>query len=80
MIFTAGGVKSCYGKVMSRPALEWLESHGVYAAYSTLADNIINREGTGLCPMESAVLGISDNEEAIGTLKSKLNELKSLTN
>lgn len=79
MIFTAGGVKSCYGKVMSKPALEWLESHGVDATYSTLTDNIINREGTGMCPMESAVLGINDNEEAIAALKAKLMELRSST-
>ena len=79
MIFTAGGVKSCYGKVMSKPALEWLLNHGVEATYSALSDNIINREGTGLCPMESAVLGINDNKEAIDTLKDKLTELKSPT-
>jgi len=79
VIFTAGGVTACWGKIMSRPAFEWLQSHGVEVSYSTLTENIINREGTGLCPMESAVLDIADDTKAVAILCEKITELRALS-
>ncbi len=37
---------------MSRKALELLDREGVKAGYETLVDNIINRAGTDICPVE----------------------------
>lgn len=46
------GVKQVHADVMSEPALALLTAHGVTAGYGQLVDHIINRAGTGWCPME----------------------------
>lgn len=47
-----GGINRVYADVMSEPALELLQKHGVSAEYDQLVNHIINRAGTGWCPME----------------------------
>ncbi len=54
------GVRSLHASVVSRPALEVLYAHGIETTYETLTDAIINRQGTGFCPAESAVLDVTD--------------------
>ena len=76
MIFTLGKVKSCYGHIMSRKALNWLNDHNIEASYNTLSDNITNRKGDGICPMEETVADIDDEATAIELLKAKVEELK----
>ena len=47
-----GGAKQVFADVMSEPALALLHAHGITAGYGQLVDHIINRDGTGWCPME----------------------------
>lgn len=47
-----GGVVEVYADVISRPALALLESAGVAVSFGSLTDNIINRAGTDICPVE----------------------------
>ncbi len=47
-----GGVSQVHADVMSEPALDLLQTHGVVAEYGQLVDHIINRAGDGWCPME----------------------------
>ena len=51
-LMVAGGVKSLYTDVISRPALALLSQSGIEVEYSQLVDNIINRTGTDICPVE----------------------------
>jgi hypothetical protein len=37
-----------------------------------LTENIINRSGTGLCPMEEAVKDIDDLKEALAAIQAKV--------
>ncbi len=76
MIFTAGGVKACYGETMSRSALEWFAKQGIIATYSTLTESISNRKGTGMCPMENTVKDINNPTSAIIALEEKLKNIK----
>lgn len=76
MIFTLAGVSGCYGKTMSREALNRLNKYNIKASYSTLSENIINRKGDGICPMESAVMDIDDEEKAVVVLKETIEKLK----
>lgn len=48
-----GGVESIYGDVISKPALELLSTVNVRVSYSDCVPNIINRSGTGICPVET---------------------------
>jgi len=76
MVFSAGGVKECYGHVMSAEALSWLSAHGIKASYGTLTQSIQNRKGDGTCPMEATVADINDEKTAITLLKYKVEELR----
>lgn len=69
-------VKAVYASVMSEPARQVLDEHGIHAEYDTLAEHIINRKGDGLCPFEKAVLDINDPEIAYGVILKKLQEMR----
>jgi hypothetical protein len=69
------GINEVYAAVISRPALDVLLSHGIKTEYGILADNIINRSGDGICPIESAVLGTYDPHEAYSAIVKKLQEI-----
>ena len=64
-LFIIAGVCEVHAGVMSLGAKKLLEDHGVFASADTFCSMIINRKGDGPCPMESAVRGIDDPEEAI---------------
>lgn len=76
MLFVKAGIVSVYAGVMSIPGRDYLEAHGIHALYSELTEKIINRKGDGLCPMESAVLHISDAEEGYTALVKRAAELR----
>ncbi|MGI6348902.1 MAG: DUF1893 domain-containing protein [Eubacteriaceae bacterium] len=76
MIFALGGVTEVYGEVMSMPALAFLAQAGIKATCGQFVNAIENREGTGTCPMEMAVMDIDNAEEAYPALKAKIAELK----
>lgn len=69
------GVRSLYASVISRPALELLESAHIKIEYGTLTDNIINRAGDGICPFEAAVLDISTPEDAYAAILEKMRSM-----
>lgn len=48
-----GGVERVYAAVLSRPAAQLFSASGVDMEYGSLVDNIINRAGTGICPVEA---------------------------
>ena len=68
-----GGVQHVYADVMSEPALALLQAHGVKAEYGQLVDHIINRAGTGWCPMEQLSRDIDDPATIIQKVKAFFN-------
>ena len=66
------GVSEVYAQVMSRPAADVLNAHGIHVEAGLFTDGIINRKGTGPCPFESAVLHIQDPSEALKTIRHKI--------
>lgn len=69
------GVKEVYARVMSRPAAEVLEAAGIAASWGQLVDGIINRQGTGPCPFEAAVMEIHDAPEALAAIRRKMEQM-----
>lgn len=69
-------VREVYAAVISRGALEVLEAGGISVCYDTLTDGIINRAGTGPCPMESATKDISDPALAPEAIRRTLEKLR----
>ena len=68
-------VSELWANVISEPALDLLQQYGIACEYGTLAAAIINRTGDGCCPMEEAVRGIDDMDEALIALKKRQREL-----
>ncbi len=66
------GFKAVYGIVMSERALPVLERAGIEYGYSELVPQIINRDKSGICPMEVTVADCDDYEEAYLLLNNKL--------
>lgn len=69
------GVKTVYAPLMSVPARETLQAHGIEALADTVVPAIRNRTNTGFCPMESSVWDISDPLEAKAALEKKIFEM-----
>lgn len=69
-------VDALYAQILSKPALRVLEEAGIHTEYGQIVDAIINRTGTGFCPMESAVLDIDDPLEALAAVEKKLEQLR----
>ena len=67
-----GDVKAVWADVMSQPALALLQAHGVKADCGQLVDHIINRAGTGWCPMEQLSRDIDDPADIIQKIKEFL--------
>lgn len=72
LLYAKMGLSAVYAEVLSVPAEEILKKHGIYYEYKTLTQNIINRRGDGICPMEQAVEKISDPDEAYKVLSAKI--------
>lgn len=64
-LMIAGNVKAVHADVISHPALEFLASSDIEVRYGMAVDNIINRRGDGICPVESLCLPCSDAVECI---------------
>lgn len=69
------GAKAVYASVISKSALEVLRENGICVEYGSLAENIINRQGDGICPFEAAVLEVRDSEAAYREIRRKMDEL-----
>ncbi|MCD7727192.1 MAG: DUF1893 domain-containing protein [Ruminococcus sp.] len=67
-----------YADVLSEGAISVFEKYKISCYCSQPTDNILNRQNTGLCPMEQAVLEIDDPDVAFEAIKLKLSELSDM--
>ena len=70
------GVKEVYARVMSYPAQEVLQAHGIAASADTYVPSIINRAGTGPCPFEAAVMEIQNADTALVAIREKRRQMQ----
>lgn len=70
------GVKAVHSRVMSGAAARVLEENGIAASQDALVENIINRQGTGICPFEETVWEIRDPQEALAAIRCKMEQMK----
>lgn len=76
MLYILMGIQSLYAGVLSKEAEDALKQAGIEVYCDELVPRIQNRTKTGYCPMEEAVLGIIDPEEALVAIKKKLESLR----
>ena len=75
MLFVKAGITAVYARTVSRAGLAYLKAHGIPCSYDTLTANMINREGTDICPMEKTVLDVDDHETGYALLLEKWRSL-----
>lgn len=68
-----GGVVSIYADVISKPALELLNSVSIPVSYGVVVPNIINRAGTGVCPVETICSECESAAECLPLIENFLN-------
>lgn len=73
------GVREVYAPVMSEAAIYTLARNGIQPFCDVLAKSIRNRDNTGMCPMESAVEAITEPQQALEAIQTKLMQIKSRT-
>lgn len=64
-------VGEVYAGVMSEGAVDVFSKYGIRSGYGVSAKEIMNREGTGICPMEQAVKGIDIPEQALEAVRNQ---------
>lgn len=79
MLYVMLGVKEVYAEVLSRAGAEVFAKYKIACEYGELTEQIINRNGDGICPMEKAVQEIDDPALGLKAIKNKL-ALLSMTN
>ncbi len=75
-----GGVKAVYADVISKPALELLAAAPIHVYYGTCVPNIINRAGTGFCPVETLCKDCDTASECIPLIENFVNQLNDTCN
>ena len=68
-------MKAVHARIMSRSAARVLQENGIEAKWDTLVENIINRQGTGICPFEEAVWEIHDPQNALTAIRCKMEQM-----
>lgn len=76
LLMAEAGIIAVYAPVMSKAGIAELEKNQIHAEYDQEADQILNMDQTGICPMEQCVREISDPDQAVKALQKKMMELK----
>ena len=75
LLYVRLGISELYTDVVSTHALAVLRENGIDTSFTVETEAIRNRRGDGFCPMESAVMDISDPEEALTSIYATLRAL-----
>lgn len=76
-LMVLGKVSSVYAEVISRPALDLLRRADIDTQYGQLVENIINRTGKGVCPLESRLMPYDKAEACFPEIQKFLIEMNS---
>ncbi len=68
-LMVKGGVQRVYADVISQSALDLLRNAGVDVSYSDVVAHIINRAGTGMCPVEQRCLPLSEIDDMVAAIR-----------
>lgn len=75
MLYVLLNIKEIYAPVISKVAYHFLNEHNIEVQFENLVDRIVNRDKTGFCPIEEAVMDIEDVTKALEAIKIKLRQL-----
>lgn len=70
-----GKIGTLHTGIISKPALKVLKDNNIIVTYERLVDNIKNRSGDGLCPVESLSKDIESPQDIILPVKGFLTKI-----
>ncbi len=70
-----GGVSAIHAEVISTEALKLIRNSGIICTFAAEVVHIINRAGTGICPVEQRCLACATAEECLPQIKSFIDKL-----
>jgi hypothetical protein len=73
-------IQRIYTPIISSLALDAAKHYNVKCQASKIVPYIINREGNGMCPIESSVVNILDLDEALLNIELAINRLMNTYN
>ena len=79
-LMALGKVKEVYADIISEPALKLLNQEGIRTTYGKQVPHIINRAGTGMCPVETRCMLCNTPSECLAEIKAFLEEMKAKKN
>lgn len=74
-LMALGGVKEVYADVISRPALALLGDYDIPVTCIRTVPNIINRAGTGICPVEQLCSQCNTAAECLPLIENFINRI-----
>ena len=74
-LMALAGIKEYYTNVISKDALSIFENKGIKGKYGELVAQINNRDGSGRCPLESALDGHLDSEDILTRISEFVNSI-----
>lgn len=75
-LMSLGGVRQVYADVISAAALKLLRDNGVEVGFTDEVPNIINRAGTGICPVEELCKHCATAAECLPLIADFLTKMK----
>ncbi|WP_195977023.1 DUF1893 domain-containing protein [Alistipes onderdonkii] len=75
-LMVLGGVEGLFADVVSRPALELLAGAGIAVEYTVVVPGIMNRAGTGICPVEQLCAGAETAAECLPLIEEFMQKMK----
>ena len=70
-----GGIEALYADTISESALELFGKYSIEAEYGNLVPHIINRAGTGICPVESLCRDCKTAQECLPLINTFIENL-----
>lgn len=72
MICDVSSVNYCYGKIVSKGAIDIFEKRNLKYNAEIIVEAIKNRDNTDLCPIEKLTMNVNKSEEGIKRIKKFL--------
>lgn len=74
-LMALGKVKAVHADTLSEPALSLLTERGIPVEYTVLVPHIVNRAGTGICPVEDLCAPCVTAEECLPLIAAFINKM-----
>ena len=75
-ICVSAGARRVHGALMCEPAQALLEEHGIAFSADKVVPQILNRDQSGLCPLEASVAELSSVPAMLTAIRAKLKQLR----